>query len=193
MFRNKWNIYLVMIFIIIASILFFTAIAAQADNWIALPPYNVLWPLWSTPLSPVDLVTGLPTPLVSSLTNKTVLPVQPAIIWDPASPEANNGPLPWLAYNTPAVLGGGLLIWDQFYGMRPFPPDYMLDPVTLAPIPIPLPLSYWLLKPIEYGDIWAYELSLGNAVYSTIYGVPPLNLLTPEQIWSFGPLGSPLE
>ena len=162
--------------------------AAQADYWTAMPPYNILWPLWSPALSPVNALSGVATPLVTSITRDTVLPVQPAMLWDPASPEANNGPLPWLAYNTPLALGGGLLIWDQYYGMRPFPPDYMVDPVTAAPVPIPLPLSYWLLRPIEYEEINAYHYTLGNLVYANTYGVPLSNLLTPQVFWGLPPL-----
>jgi hypothetical protein len=190
MYGKKWNILLILIFAILVGMMFLTN--AQADYWVALPPYNVLWPLWSPALSPVDPLTGLATPLVTTLTRNTVLPVQPALIWDPASPEANNAPLPWLAYNTPASLGGGLLIWDQFYGLRPFPPEYMIDPVTLAPLPIPLPLSYWLLKPIENDHIWAYELQLGNIVYATTFGISPLSLLSAQALWGIPDLALPV-
>jgi hypothetical protein len=190
MYRKKCNILLILVFAILIGMMLITH--AQADNWIALPPYNVLWPLWSPALSPVDPLTGLATPLVTALTRNTILPIQPALIWDPASPEANNAPLPWLAYNTPASLGGGLLIWDQFYGLRAFPPDYMVDPVTLAPLPIPLPLSYWLLKPIENDHIWAYELQLGNIVYASTFGVSPLSLLGAQALWGIPDLALPI-
>lgn len=183
MHKRRLNIYLIMILTILVGIVFFTY--AQADYWVALPPYNVLWPLWSPALSPVDPITGLPTPLVSTLTQNTVLPVQPAMVWDPASPEVNNAPYPWLLYNTPLALGGGLLYWDQFYGINPWPPNYMLDPLTSAPVPISLPLSYWLLKPIEFGEIQAYNFLLGNAAFSNTYGVPFPSLLTSAEFWGF--------
>jgi hypothetical protein len=188
--RKRCHILLIMIFVILMGMVF--TLHARADYWVALPPYNVLWPLWSPALSPVDPLTGIATPLVTALTRNTVLPVQPALIWDPASPEANNAPLPWLAYNTPAAFGSGLLIWDQFYGLRPFPPDYMLDPFTSAPLPIPLPLSYWLLKPIENDHIWAYELQLGNVVYAAAFGVSPLSLLSARQLWGIPALALPI-
>ena len=47
---------------------------AEAQLWEPLPPYNLLWPLWSPVLSPPDPVTGEPTPLVDSLYENTVLP-----------------------------------------------------------------------------------------------------------------------
>ncbi|MGA1867939.1 MAG: hypothetical protein ACMUJM_05255 [bacterium] len=186
MHRKKRIVFIVMTLTILLIALLVAG--AQADYWTAMPPYNVLWPLWSPALSPENPVTGVATPLVNAVTRHTILPVQPAMLWDPASPEANNGPLPWLAYNTPLALGGGLLIWDQYYGMRPFPPDYMVDPVTSTPVPIPLPLSYWLLRPIEFEEINAYHFVLGNLVYANTYGVPLLNLLTPQEFWGLPPL-----
>ena len=181
MHRKRWNMFLIMVLTVLMCLVFFTY--AQADYWTALPPYNVLWPLWSPALSPPDPITGVPTPLVNALTRMTILPVQPAMIWDPASPGANNAPLPWLAYNAPLAFGGGLMIWDQYYGMRPFPPDYMLDPLTGVPAPIPLPLSYWLLSPIAFDEINAYHYILGNLVYANTYGVPITSLLTAQQFW----------
>lgn len=187
MYRKTWSI----VFIVILIMLVCSAYT-QADYWVALPPYNILWPLWSPAMSPIDPVTGVPVPLVSSVTKNTLLPFQPAMVWDPASPEVNNAPYPWMLYNTPAALGGGLLFWDQFYGMRPWPPDYMLDPVTSAPVPIALPLSYWLLKPIAYSEIQAYNFLLGNAVYSNTYGVPFSSLLTASEFWGFPALSLPV-
>lgn len=187
----KWMIYCLIILAIAMG--FVIATYAHADYWIPLPPYNVLWPLWSPALSPIDPVTGIPTPIVTSLTANTLLPVQPGMAWDPATPEVNNTPYPWLLYNAPASLGGGLLYWDQFYGMRPWPPNYMIDPVALVPIPIALPIGYELLKPIEYGDIWAYNYLLGNAAFSNIFGLPPAGLLTPAMFWGFPPLALPLD
>ena len=179
--RKKRKIILIITLTILVGLVFFTH--AQAQYWTAMAPYNVLWPLWSPALSPVNPVTGLATPLVTSITRDTILPVQPAMLWDPASPGANNGPLPWLAYNAPLAFGGGLMIWDQYYGMRPFPPDYMLDPISSAPLPIPLPLAYSLLGPIGFEEINAYHFLLGNLAYSSIYGAPLANLLTAAEFW----------
>ena len=76
---------LIIFFIIIASFWLFTNIG-YAQLWKAIPPYNVLWPLWSPILSPPDPVTGLPSPLVTTLNESTYLPVQPAMVWDPSLP-----------------------------------------------------------------------------------------------------------
>ena len=69
---------------------------AQAQYWVELPPYNTLWPLWSPALSPIDVISGEPVPLVSSLASTTILPVAPGLTWDPSLP------YPWLLYNTAA-------------------------------------------------------------------------------------------
>jgi hypothetical protein len=75
------------------------------------------------------------------------------------------------------------MVWDQYYGMRPFPLDYMVDPLTGVPAPIPLPLAYSLLGPIEFEEINAYHFILGSLVFANTYGVPLSNLLTPQQFW----------
>jgi hypothetical protein len=87
--------------ILLLAVLFLIGIStlmprtAGTQNWTALPPYNTLWPLWSPLLSPTNATTGLPTPLVTSLTPRTVLPVQPGLTWHPSLRN------PWLLYNTP--------------------------------------------------------------------------------------------
>ena len=40
---------------------------SYAQTWTNLPPYNILWPLWSPALSPVIAVTSLPTPLLNKI------------------------------------------------------------------------------------------------------------------------------
>lgn len=61
------NIFLFIIIVLLSSS-FFLRTSSYAQNWFNLPPYNILWPLWSSDLlpdlSPVHPVTGLPTPLV---------------------------------------------------------------------------------------------------------------------------------
>jgi hypothetical protein len=57
--------------------------SARAQDWQAIPPYNLLWPLWSPVLSPPDPVTGVPTPLLTELSSSTILPVQPVLATDP--------------------------------------------------------------------------------------------------------------
>ena len=135
---------------------------AQAQYWSAIPPYNLLWPLWSPALSPVDSVTGLPTPLLSQLTNSTILPVQPILAWDPAQS------LPWTLFNIPPVLGGGLTYFSPFFGLNPWPPPYLTDSLTGLPAPITLPLDYGALPPTDVNS--AVDLvTLGNIQYLLEY------------------------
>jgi hypothetical protein len=182
---------------IISTLLLFTFIlmmavgtiiptAAQAQYWAAMPPYNVMWPLWSPALSPVD-PAGIPIPLVTSLTRNTILPVQPALAWDPCQPNVEG--FPWFIYNTPAAFGGGLTYWDVYYGLNPWPPSYMLDPVTSAPAPITLPLGFSAIGPTGIGEM-AWFAPLANAIFSLQYGVPLSNLLTTADIWGYPPLAS---
>lgn len=154
---------------------------AQAQYWQALPPYNLLWPLWSSVLSPVDSITGLATPLLSQLTNTSILPVQPVLAWDPAQS------LPWALYNIPPVLGGGLTYFSPFFGLNPFPPPYLLDSLTGLPAPITLPVGFGALSPTDINsgiDI----VTLGNIQYlldypTNLFGIPQSSLLTVADIW----------
>jgi len=157
---------------------------AAAQYWQALPPYNVLWPLWSPPLSPVNPVTGVAAPLVTELTAGTVLPVQPALVWDPAQAA------PWALYNTPLTFGGGLVYFDQLYGLNPWPPNYLQDQVTGSPIPISLIGTWSLLLPTTLGHL-EYFIPLANTTYALTYGItgqPFLDLLTAAQIWGLPPI-----
>jgi len=131
---------------------------AQAQNWQALPPYNTLWPLWSPALSPVNSVTGLPTPIVTNLAKTTVLPSQPGLTWDPAWPN------PWLLYNTPS----GMLFYDPLYGINLWPPSYLIDSVSGAPVPISLPAGYAALAATSATWIQA-QLPIANSTYLAAY------------------------
>ncbi|MEW6379653.1 MAG: hypothetical protein AB1611_08585 [bacterium] len=120
------------------SILLVTGIkTAKAQNWAALPPYNTLWPLWSPALSPTNASTGLPTPLVTSLTPATVLPAQPGLTWDPFRRE------PWLLYNTPL----GMAYYDPLTGIDLWPPGILINQITGLPITLTLPANYSALPP----------------------------------------------
>ncbi|MGA1823240.1 MAG: hypothetical protein ACMUIP_01160, partial [bacterium] len=139
MCRNKFFLFLFLIalvFAFMASGGLFVPSSVDAQYWQALPPYNVLWPLWSEVWSPLvgppDPITLLPTPvpLLSELTSSTILPFQPALAWDPTQPA------PWLLYNTPSTVGSGLLFFDQAYGLNAWPPPYLQDSVTGLPAPI---------------------------------------------------------
>lgn len=161
--------------------------SAQALYWTPLPPYNVLWPLWSPALvTDFDPALGVGTiPLVTSLTRNTILPVQPGMAWDPCQPGVEA--FPWLLYNAPAAFGGGLVYWDVYYGLNPWPPSYMLDPATGAPAPITLPLTWTLLGPPGLSH-FGWFVPLSNAIFSLRYGVPIADLLTTADIWGVTPL-----
>lgn len=179
-----------------------------AQTWLALPPYNFLWPLWSPALSPVDPATGLKNPIVSSLYSNTVLPLQPGIAWNPIFD------YPYFLYNSPV----GLQYYDLVYGINPWPPSYSLDPITGAPIPIRPPVGYSFLPvtdptwietnlPIanlaylsEYPNLalTAYSISLpfnltglDPWLASLIYPTPAFSsLLTAAQILGYAPVAS---
>ncbi|MGA1823238.1 MAG: hypothetical protein ACMUIP_01150 [bacterium] len=185
MFRGKKI--LIYSFTILLGISLIFPLSIRAQLWTNLPPYNVMWPLWSPPLSPIDPVTGVATPLITSLTKNTVLPVQPAIAYDPCQPDVES--FPWLLYNTPAALGGGLLYWDVYYGMNSWPPSYLLDPVAGTPNPIALPLGWSLISPLALKDIYPY-VPIANALYSYRFQVPISSLLTNAQIYGLPPLSA---
>jgi len=176
MLKGKKSLILALVMMIAVSLALPAVVQAQ---WAALPPYNVLWPLWSPALSPGG------TPLVTSLTKNTVLPVQPALAWDPLQPAGTGKP--WALYNTPTAFGGGLLFFDLYYGLNPWPPSYMVDPVTGAPKPITLPIGWSVLLPTPLKG-FEYFIPLANAIYSYQYGVPIASLLTSADIWGVAPL-----
>jgi hypothetical protein len=187
MFRKKRSLQWMVtgLFILVAVILIGSP-AVQAQYWTPIPPYNLLWPLWSPALSPPDPVTGVPTPLVSYLTQNTILPAQPAIFWDPAYT------LPYLLYNIPIAWGGGMLYLDPYFGLESWPPPYLLDPITGAPAPISLPAGFGALSPL---DVLTDLVYYGNLLYTAQYpfisfGVQNqiIDLLTPGEIWGLDPL-----
>jgi len=187
--EKKFSILILAISMAIIStiLMLFLLTSVMAQYWAAIPPYNVMWPLWSPALSPIDPVTGIATPLVTSLTRNTILPVQPGLAWDPCQPGVEA--FPWLLYNTPLAFGGGLTYWDVYYGMNPWPPEYMLDPVTGAPITLGLPLTWTLLGPTSLSH-FGWFVPLANAIFSYRYGVPISNLLTTADIWGITPLAA---
>ena len=179
-------LFITAIFIIMAMIGLLRHPMTEAQYWSLMPPYNVLWPLWSPALSPINPVTGLATPLVSQLISTTILPVQPALAWDPCQP------LPWALFNVPPIFGGGLVFFDEIYGLHPWPPPYLQDPITGAPAPITWsPLATWsLIAPTDVGHI-EYLIPVANITFALTYGLSGqsvLNLLTPAQIWGLPPI-----
>ena len=158
----------IMIGVVLNSSLAFAQ--APVINWVALPPYDTLWPLWSPALSPIDPVSGDPTPIVTNLSKGTVLPAQPGLTWDPAWQN------PWLLYNTPA----GMLFYDPLYGINTWPPDYLVNPVTGLPQKITLPSDYDYLPPTS--SSWILNtVPIANSTYLTAYSAyaPPALLPVP--------------
>jgi len=187
MFRKRKFLFLLLIIVIltfVVSLRLFKPSVTKAQYWSLMPPYNVLWPLWSSILSPINPLTGLPTPLVSQLTATTMLPIQPCLAWDPCQP------LPWLLYNAPPLFGGGLVFFDEVYGLHPWPPVYLTDPITGAPAPITWLGTWSLIDATDVGHI-EYLIPLANATYALTYGIrgqPFLDLLTSAQIFGLPPI-----
>ena len=183
--KKKATQLMILSLLIVIALIFIGTPLVQAQYWEALPPYNLLWPLWSPVLSPIP-ATGMPvpTPLLTSLDNTTILPVQPVLAWDPAQQ------YPWLLYNTPASFGGGLTYFDVFYGLNPFPPPYLLDAAG-APAPIILPSGFSALAPTELNDFAPY-VSIGNLFFANRYPVDITTLLTAANIWGLPATGLPL-
>ncbi|MBN2373719.1 hypothetical protein JXL19_08030 [bacterium] len=153
MLNKKFHKLILLSLSVLLFISFAFTYAAQAQEfWTSLPPYNTLWPLWSPALSPVDNVTGLPVPIVTSLEPSTVLPVQPGITWNPALG------YPWLLYNTPV----GLSYFDPLYGINFWPPASLVDS-TGAALPLALPDQYGILPPTD--PLWLQQ----NVLFANSY------------------------
>ena len=160
-------------FLFFITIFFFLAkvktVEAQFDSWAAMPPYNTLWPLWSSVLSPVDAITGLPTPVITSLVPETVLPIQPGLTWNPSMR------YPWMLYNTPL----GLAYYDQFTGVNLWPPPSLINIINGLPIELSLPADYaTLLGPPFLLTFLQSDVPAANSAYQTYYftnlwGIPP--------------------
>jgi len=136
MFANKKGVVVFFIMVISSVVLSLVCSPAlQAQNWVALPPYNTLWPLWSPALSPINPSTGLPTPIVTQLTHNTILPVQPGLTWYPQLS------YPWLLYNTPA----GMAYYDPVNGINLWPPTIFMA----LSLPLTLPPDYANLPPTD--------------------------------------------
>ncbi len=134
------------------------AAAVTTPTWWPLPPYNTLWPLWSPTLSPLNAL-GVPTPIVTSLTNKTVLPIQPGLTWDPV-----NRKYPWLLYNTPS----GMVYYDPLFGINLWPPSYLRN-ILGAPLPLNLSTILWSTL-LPTSTTWlAANVPVANSTYYTTY------------------------
>ena len=164
---------LVCLFIIVLIVAFFINIPASAQYWQAMPPYNLLWPLWVRPLSPGGV------PAISSLTEDTVLPVQPSWVWN------INLDYPWFLYDMSPGAAGGLFYWDLLIGFRPFDQTSPLPTATL-------PWYYRTLAP-DWGTIdFATWTNLANIYFDAFtvnagYASPLTQLFTPAAIWGTPP------
>ena len=146
----------IFVFVVCLFILYQSSLS-KAQYWVALPPFNTLWPLWSPALSPIDPITGLPIPIVSNLSPSTVLPVEPGLTWDPAFN------YPYLLFNSPDGLVYYNFLGGIEGGLLPWPPSY-LQPTfneagnlwTLPPTPITLPVGYAGLPPTS--PLWLYQM-----------------------------------
>ena len=183
--RNTFK-WLILFLVTLAAISLIGIPQSFAQYWSAIPPYNLLWPLWSPALSPVDPISGVSILLLAELTSNTVLPEQPVMVWDPARE------FPFLLYNIPSILGGGLTYFAPYYGFNSWPPSYLTDSLTGAPAPITLPLGFSALSPTDIGVLGPY-FNAANTTYSILYppsvsGFSFTNFLTPAEVWGLPPL-----
>ena len=162
-------------FSILIIMIIFCSTAGAQDLWAPLPPYNILWPLWSPALSPPDAL-GVPTPLITSLTENTILPIEPAIVWDPALPFF------YVLYNSVSGLQYYDIFDKYFYE---WPPAYLLTinpDYTTNPRPIPLPPNYAkliLFNPELWINTW---IPILNAEVQSLNPTATLSLLTPIEL-----------
>jgi len=168
----------VIFLIVITTVVLIVTPMSKAQYWTNLAPYNLLWPLWSPPLSPLDPVTKLPTPIVSSLSRNTILPIMPGIAWDNVA--FPKGPV-WMLYNTPPAFGSGLLYWTSLYGLNPFPPGYLQTPSGYA-IPNALAAGFSYLLPTKTKHFVSW-VQVANLLYSSVYGFPFTSLLSAADLW----------
>lgn len=154
--KKKLQISILYLFI---PLIFISLRPAKAQNWVAMPPYNTLWPLWSPALSPINNTTGLPTPVVTSLKPSTVLPVQPGLTWNPVLN------YPWLLYNTPA----GMVYYDPLGGIDLWPPALFTNQITGLPIILTLPANYSTLLPTP---VWWIINNVATANWSYLVAYP---------------------
>ena len=181
------SIKLFMIFIVLLAASFMITSTVSAQYWQAMPPYNVLWPLWSDVLSPN--ISGIPTPIVDSLTRSTQLPVMPVFVWDIGPNNAIN--MPYFLYNTPPILGGDLIYWEGVTGFGTFPPTGFISP-TGGINPNPLPIGYDYLIPDSTFSNFDLLTLKANTAYQSFFGpvtgaVPFFDLIPGDELWGSPP------
>ena len=183
--KRRISRWFIISFLILVAMILIDSPLVNAQYWASLPPYNLLWPLWSPPAvtdfnwDPLVLLGT--TPILTELSRTTILPVQPGLAWNIGLGH------PWAMYNIPLTFGGGLAFFDITYGFNTFPPPSLLDPATGVPVPITLPLGWSLYLPTKLKG-FEYFIPLANTVYSTRYGVPISSLLNSVDIWGLPPI-----
>ena len=177
MFRKKskfqWSSVILFILMIIGLI---GTPLAQAQNWVSMAPYNLLWPVWTPVLSPLNPLTGLRVPLVSEVRYNTILSKQPAMLWDPSKESV------YFIYNIPQDLGGGLIAYmGSEQGLQPWPPSYLINFKTGEPAPLELPRNY---ESLHLPDTQTQKefIIAGNYAYLEKY--PGTTLLSPDLLFS---------
>lgn len=182
--KGFYRFFILSLALVLFTSLFFSNISF-AQLWQAIPPYNVLWPLWSPVLSPINPLTATPTPLVSTLTKDTYLPQQPALVWDPSLPYY------YLLYNYIPTTGTNELLYfdptegafNPVYAFKVWPPSYLLQPVTtttftgttttISPNPLVLPTNYASLISFDPALWLNFWVPLVNIAYENLYGIFP--------------------
>ncbi|MGA1869452.1 MAG: hypothetical protein ACMUJM_13010 [bacterium] len=191
MCKGKHSLFL--IFLLHFIVVFLMASSLSAQYWYAMPPYNVLWPLWPDLSASTDSVNGIRTPVITSLTSTTQLPSMPAFIWDVGP--LNTWSKPYFLYNAPVSLGGGLYMWDQITGFSTFPPPaYLLADGTIYVNPLPVDYEY-LIPGLGFNNFDWLTILANNEYISFFAGVPDalgyFSLLTGAEIWGVAPPGFP--
>ena len=170
--------FIVCMFILGLAVSFVMNSTASAQYWQAIPPYNLLWPLWPQSLNYTSPWTGNSTPLVSWLDSNTLLPVQPAWVWN------YNLDYPWFLFNAPTSLGGNLYYWDMWSGFHPFPQAGTVN------ASISLPWFYQYSSP-SFSN-FSLSATLANISYALSFlgytgATPYTSLLSPLQLWGNPP------
>ena len=182
------NIKLFIVLIVFLTVGFMITSTVSAQYWQVMPPYNLLWPLWSDVLSPN--ISGIPTPIVSSLTSSTQLPVMPAFVWDIGPNNIYDNP--YFLYNAPPSLGGGLMTWEPLTGFNTFPPSNYL--LTGGDIYVnSLPIGYEYLIPGDGFNNFDWLTILANNAYISYFASAAdrlnyFDLLPGDQLWGTPPL-----
>lgn len=170
------------------------SLKVEAQLWEAIPPYNLLWPLWSPVLSPLNPVTGEPTPLVNYLGPNTLLPVQPAFVWNPDLPYftmlynsvpyyAGSTADPTLYYFDPTEAS----LLTSYYtstAFKTWPPSYLDRTIEISPGifitgPVAINLAPGYETLLSFNPItWLnYSIPLLNYLWQDLYGVDPYLLI----------------